>query len=99
VPTFSSVWLSSQGQAEFSNPYVAWRAAPFYTTSTKRRVAVERLGGSRTQPDGAVDGAPRLVLGCGLVTASVPPGKTGEAALVRIVRSRLPAPAGPEELA
>jgi hypothetical protein len=40
-----------------------------------------------------------MVLGCGLVTASVTPGVTGLGALVRHVRSWLPAPARLEELA
>ncbi len=40
-----------------------------------------------------------MVVGCGLVTASVTPGMTGESALLRPVRSWLPAPARLEELA
>jgi hypothetical protein len=40
-----------------------------------------------------------MVLGCGLVTASVTPGVTGLRALLRPVRSWLPAPARLEELA
>ena len=39
------------------------------------------------------------VLGCGLVTAGVTPGMTGDAALLRPVRSWSPAPARLEELA
>jgi hypothetical protein len=40
-----------------------------------------------------------MVMGCGLVTAGVTPGKTGDSALVRLVRSQLLAPARAEELA
>ena len=40
-----------------------------------------------------------MVLGCGLATAGVTPGKTGFRALLRPVRSWLPAPARLEELA
>jgi hypothetical protein len=40
-----------------------------------------------------------MVMGCGLATASVTPGKTGFRAFVRHVRSRSPAPARSEELA
>jgi hypothetical protein len=40
-----------------------------------------------------------MVVGCGLVTASVTPGVTGLGALLRLVRSWLPAPARLEELA
>jgi hypothetical protein len=40
-----------------------------------------------------------MVLGCGLVTAGVTHGMTGFCALVRLVRSWLPAPARLEELA
>ena len=39
-----------------------------------------------------------MVVGCGLVTASVTPGMTGEYALLRPVRSWLPAPARLKEL-
>ena len=40
-----------------------------------------------------------MVMGCGLVTAGVTHGLTGDAALLRHVRSWLPAPARAEELA
>ena len=40
-----------------------------------------------------------MVVGCGLVTTGVTPGKTGVLALLRLVRSWLLAPARPEELA
>ena len=40
-----------------------------------------------------------MVMGCGLVAAGVTPGMTGVDALVRPVRSWLPAPARLEELA
>ena len=37
-----------------------------------------------------------MVVGCGLVTTGVTPGMTGVTALLRHVRSWLPAPARPE---
>jgi hypothetical protein len=40
-----------------------------------------------------------MVVGCGSVTVGVTPGMTGVDALLRPVRSRLPAPARLEELA